>query len=724
MLLAWLAVAGVGGPLVGGLSSLQKNDRATFLPEGSESTRAAAEAAAFTSGQGVPFFLVVERDGGLRPDDMGTIQRFLGTLAERPLGAGAQGGSGESTASTVQDLLAAPPRAVIPSETGGSLLAPITLTPDALDKVGEETGVVLAADTIRDAAGELRDAGLTPYLTGPAGYIADLSGAFAGIDGLLLGVALTVVFIILLVVYRSPLLPIVVLLCAIFGLAAAALVVHPLAQADIVQLSGQSQGILSILVVGASTDYALLLVARYRDELHQHESTWTAMRRAWRGSVEPIAASAATVILGLLCLLLSDLGSTKGLGPVSAIGIVFALVAALTYLPAMLLLLGRRAFWPVIPKVDHVHAEDVLGRRGIWAALSRQIGTHSRRVWVGTALVLIVAALFAPQFRADGLTQAQLFSTEVESVRGERVLDEHFPGGTGSPARVVVAEADAARVIETLSSVEGVDAARPSMPAGTSAPPPGDRADPGAPPTAPTAVDGKVLIEATLADPPESPGALATVERARTALDAVSPDLNLGGLSATTYDTKLASERDTRVVMPAILLVVLLVLIVLLRCLVAPILLAVANLLSFLAALGVSALLFNHVFGFVNADPATPLYGFVFLIALGVDYSIFLITRIREEAPRRGTRPAVLVGLAVTGGVITSAGIVLAATFSALIVLPLVFMAQIAFIVAFGVLLDTLVVRSVLVPGLSYDIGSKIWWPSRLTRTARTPDSG
>ena len=504
-------------------------------------------------------------------------------------------------------------------------------------------------------------------------------------------------------VYRSPILPITVLMTAVFGLSVAAMVIYPLAKNDVIGLNGQSQGILSILVVGAATDYSLLLVSRYREELHQHPSKWAAMAVAWKAAVSPIAASAATVILGLLCLLLSQLGSTRGLGPIGALGIAGALVASLTFLPAVLLLFGRRIFWPIIPRIDHVHAEDSVGRRGIWGRVAGMVGRHPRRTWVLTLVGLLACAAFLPSLNAGGVTQSQLFLNKVDSVTGQEVLAKHFPAGSGSPVQIIAPQAKAEKVLAEVKAVDGVA----SVFVGEA---------PGVPPKV---VDGSVLIQATLTPGADSPAAEAVVEKLRGRLDRVGPDVLVGGGTAVNFDVRQASERDLRVIIPAILAVVFFVLMLLLRSLVAPVILVVANVVSFAATLGVSALVFNHVFHFPGSDPATPLYAFVFLVALGIDYSIFLMTRVREESAERGTRSGILVALAVTGGVITSAGIVLAATFSALSVIPILFLVQIAFIVAFGVLLDTTVVRSLLVPAFAHDLGRRIWWPSRLDKAPK-----
>ena len=685
----------MGGPLVGRLSEVQKNDNASFLPKSAESTEVSALASKFTSTDSLPYFVVIERPDGLKPADTAAAQKYIAGIPSLPF---------EVKGYTLGPYLAAPPSSAIPSQDGKALLVPVQLdAKKAAEVIGTSSPLFEGAAALKaSAASTLKPSGLNVYVAGPGGVLADFVTAFAGIDGILLIVALSVVFFILLVVYRSPILPIAVLMTAIFGLAAAATVIFPLAKNNIIDLNGQSQGILSILVVGAATDYSLLLVARYREELHQHPSKWAAMAVAWKAAVEPIVASAATVIMGLLCLLLSQLGSTRGLGPIGALGIAGALVASLTFLPAVLLLFGRRIFWPIIPKVDHVHAEDSLGRRGIWGQVAALVGRHPRRTWVLTLVALLACAAFVPTLKADGISQSQTFLTKVESVTGQEVLASHFPAGSGSPVQIIAPKDQAEQAVAVVKSVDGVD----SVLVGET---------PGAPPKV---VDGNVVVQATLTAAADTPAAEAVVEQLRVTLDQVGSDILVGGNTAVNFDVRQASQRDLRVVIPAILVVVFIVLMLLLRAFVAPVILVAANVISFAATLGVSAIMFNHVFDFPGSDPGTPLYAFVFLVALGIDYSIFLMTRVREESAERGTRPGILVALAVTGGVITSAGIVLAATFSALAIIPLVFLAQIAFIVAFGVLLDTLVVRSLLVPALAYELGRTIWWPSKLDQSA------
>jgi RND superfamily putative drug exporter len=733
-LVAWLAIGAVGGPVQGRLASVQTNDSAAFLPSDAESTRAAAAAAGFEDGESLPALVVVEADGGeLDAAAQEAVRAFAAGLADAPLAdAGADGPA------TVGDVLVEEPVAV-PAEDGQAALVVVPLDADqAAQRVGpdEERLGSLAVDALRALAaapaddGGLAGTGARAWVSGPAGFVADLSTAFGGIDTLLLLVALGAVLVILALVYRSPVLPFLVILTAVLALALAGLVVYLLADAGVLVLNGQSQGILSILVVGAAVDYSLLLVARYREELRHVADPRSAVWRAWRASAPPIAASAATVAAGLLCLLLSSLSSNRSLGPVAAIGIAAALLAALTLLPALLVIAGRRSralFWPRMPRyappaeasapaataaraggdADRVEVE---GHR-LWSRVARGVGRRDRVVWIGCVVVLAAAAAFVPTFDADGTSEADVFLGQVDSVEGEQALQRHFTGISAQPAVVVAPEGDLDAVVAAAQGTDGVsDAAAVAE---------GPAAAPGAPAAGPPrVVDGSVRVDVTTAAPSDSQEAVRTVEALRDAVHDVAPDALVGGAAAERLDTQLAGQRDLRVIVPAVLAVILLILVALLRSLVAAVLLVAANVLSFGATLGVAALVFDHVLGFPGADPAVPLYGFCFLVALGVDYSIFLMSRGREETTVAGPRPGVLRGLAVTGSVITSAGVVLAATFAALGVIPLLFLAQIAFVVAFGVLLDTLVVRSLLVPALAHDLGRAVWWPGRLSRQA------
>ncbi|MET7879980.1 MMPL family transporter [Micromonospora profundi] len=680
VVLAWLVVGGVAGPYAGRLSEVSTNDNAAFLPTDAEATRAQDLAAGFVDRETVPALVVYERTSGITDADRQRVSADAGRFAQVP--------------GVVGPL---PPP--IPSEDGQALQVVVPVD----DAEGEEIGSVV--ERLRDIAGGERD-GLSVDVAGPAGLLADLIEVFAAIDGPLLLVTLVVVLIILLVVYRSPVLWIFPLLAAGMSYALASVFVYLLADADIIKLNGQAQGILTVLVFGAGTDYALLLIARYREELHRHDRPWDAMRTAWKGAAPAIIASGSTVIVSLLCLLLSSLNSNRALGPVAAIGIAATLLVMLTFLPALLVLGGRWAFWPRRPEEDQA---DPRAEHGIWSRIAGFVARHARPIWLSTAVVLAVLTLGLTQLGATALGQSDLFTQRTDSVDGQDVIARHYPAGTGSPATIFTTEQTARQVAQVAQGVPGVAAVRP-LTAGPQTGPP----DPNAPPKV---VDGRVELEATLADEPDSDGAEQTIRNLRVAVHQVpGAAAVVGGFTAINVDTSDAARRDQNVIIPVVLAVIAVILALLLRALLAPLLLIATVLLSFGATLGLCALLFRHVFDFPGVDTSFPLFAFVFLVALGIDYNIFLMSRVREESVKRGTRAGVLAGLAVTGGVITSAGIVLAATFSALAVLPLVVLVELGTAVAVGVLIDTIVVRSLLVPALAYDIGPKVWWPGRLSR--------
>ncbi|KQS66776.1 MMPL family transporter [Modestobacter sp. Leaf380] len=697
LLLAWLALSAVAGPYSGKLSEVQSNSQSDFLPSEAESQRVAELSAGFSDSEAFPAFVLLESDTPLTPAQLTDFADFAASVPdiEVPV-AGAP-------AERVGEFLLPGDIPVVPSEDGLAVLALLTFDTDqVLETLADgQNPVVAAVEQLRTVVPDL---GGEVFLAGPAATTADLVSAFGGIDGTLLLVAGIAVLVILLVVYRSPVLPFFVLLTAGFALTTASLVVYLLADADVVTLDGQGQGILSILVVGAATDYSLLLVARYREELRRHDDRYTAMRRAWRQTLEPVTASAATVVLGLLCLLLADIGPTRGLGPVAAVGIVSAVLAALTFLPALLVLPGRTSpgqhgrwvFWPGVPQVGSKGPEVT----GVWAKVARLVGRRPVAVGVVSTLALLVLAAFAPTLDTRGVSISDTFLDRVESVVGGEALARHFPAGSGSPTLVVAPESELSVVTTVVQDADGVSSVVPTL----------DEAG------QPLVSDGRVQLEVTLVDAADSPAAEDAVAALRTDLDEVDRDVVVGGTTAQALDIREYSTADRDRIIPVILLMIFVVLAVLLRSLLAPLLLVVANVLSFAATLGAASLVFDHVLDLPGGDPTVPLYAFVFLVALGIDYSIFLMTRVREESLLQGTRPGVLHGLAVTGGVITSAGIVLAATFAALGVLPILFLLQIAFLVAFGVLLDTFVVRSLLVPALVYLTGKRVWWPHPVSR--------
>jgi RND superfamily putative drug exporter len=673
VLLVWLGAAAPLSALGAKLTGLQENDIAAFLPDSAESTSVQELQAGFAPNESIPALLLWEAPDGIDQDTLSAIGERLADATRAAEDADALAGD------------VSPP---IPSEDGEAVQAFLPLSPDLGDDL---------LPVVEDLRAAIELDGTESYVTGPAGIFADFSSAFEGIDGLLLLAAFGVVLVILLIVYRSPLLPLLVIGTAGLALTAANAVAYLLADGGLITVNGQSQGIASILVVGAATDYGLLLTARFREELRRERSKYAAMRIALRQSWEPIVASGATVVLGVLCLLFSDLGSNRGLGPISAVSVALAVLAALSFLPAALTLLGRAAFWPFRPQYG-VEARQGRG----WPRVAALVGRRPRRVLVGSLAALIAAAVFAPTFAADGIPISDTIQGESNGISGQEALGRHFEAGVGSPTIIVTPEETWRDVAQVAAGTEGVGSVAPFT------------AGPPLPGAEPLVVDGLVRLDATLAVTPDSVAAIETVKSLRTALDDADPAAIVGGETASNLDARESGARDLRVIVPSVLVVITLVLALLLRSLVAPLLLVATVVLSVGATVGVAALLFDDVFGFPGSDPTILLIAFVFLVALGIDYNIFLMTRAREESARHGTRDGVLRALAVTGGVITSAGMVLAATFGALSVLPLLFLVQMAFLVGFGVLLDTFVVRSLVVPAAVALIGDKVWWPSRL----------
>jgi RND superfamily putative drug exporter len=673
VVLAWVAITVALGPLGGRLTSVQKNDTVSYLPRNAESTKVDAELQRFPDARQVTAVVVYRRDSGLTQADRAKAQAERVSLAHRFLG-GAQ----------------APPLVASPDHKALVLSLPLR-TAGTTTEAGRQ--LVDAVDQIRDVVGH-GNGGLRVAVTGPAGYSADSIKVFQQIDTKLLLATAAVVALLLILTYRSPWLWLVPLLAVGLAYQVAAAVVYLLARYAGLTVNGLSQGILTVLVFGASTDYALLLVARYREELRRHQDKHEAMRAALGSAGPAILASGATVAIGLLCLLVAELNSTRGLGPVGAVGILAALAAMLTLLPALLVIFGRRLFWPFVPHFGSTHPEQA----GAWGRIGRRIQRRPRLVWAVTALVLVVMAVGLVDTRT-GLNQDQAFRGQPDSVVGQRLLEASFPSGATAPISIVARADQATTVLQAVRTTPGIATARPNGQAG-----------------------GLVEISATETATPGSAASATTVQRLRQRVHAI-PDAQalVGGAPAIDLDITHATARDRAVIIPLVLAVVLVILAALLRAIVAPLVLIATVILSFTAALGVSMVVYDKVFGFAGSDVSVPLYAFIFLVALGIDYNIFLMTRVREESARLGAHAGTLRALAVTGGVITSAGLVLAATFSVLAVLPLVTMTEIGFVVAFGVLLDTLVVRSLLVPALTFDLDRRTWWPSTLSRRPTPP---
>lgn len=657
------------------LSEVQDNQQSSFVPSSAESTRAADKLDAFQDPNDIPTIVVYERESGITDADLAAIADQAAEMQ------GFDGVTGEvrfptSLAEGQQQQLVSPDGQVAQLElTYNFGTDPFSKLPDAITE-------------LRDTA---RLDGGSAYVAGFGGQFGDAAEAFAGIDGILIFATLGVVILILLFTYRSPVLWILPILSAVVAFTVSGGVVYFLAKSGAITVNGQSQGILPVLVIGAGTDYALLLVARYREELRRHEDRHEAMAFALHRAAPAILASSATVALGMMCLLAAELNSTKGLGPVLAVGIVVTFLVMTTLLPALLVIVGRWIFWPKRPTFDSVEPSTT----GIWAKVGSRISVRPRLVWVTTAVVLAIACLGTLQLNTDGLTTEESYTKEFDSIRGQKLLEEHGLADTSNTLLVVSNADQDAAIKEALTGIDGLQAAPPGAP--------------------PVIKDGVAFNAALITSDVSSTSAFAAVEAARDAVHAVpDADALVGGGSAFYLDTKVAAARDNKVIIPLVLLLVLLILVALLRAVLAPVLLILTVVLSFGAALGISTLLFEHVFGFGGTDPAFPLFAFVFLVALGIDYNIFLMTRVREETIDHGTREGSLRALTSTGGVITSAGLVLAATFVVLGTIPVVFLAEIGIAVALGVLLDTIIVRAVLVTALNIDLGARIWWPSTI----------
>ncbi len=704
-MLLWVVGGSIGGPFFGRVDQVATNDQSSFLPQSADATRVSERLTDFTGSDTIPAIVVATTsDGSALSDAQVAALQSLATDI-----AAVEGVAGDASPPVVSD-----------DGQAAQIFVPI-------DSSGEVREVV---EQVRERVSAQVPAGVEAWVTGPAGFTSDLVKGFLGIDGLLLVVALAAVFVILVIVYRSPLLPILVLLTSVFALCVALLTVWWLAYAGIVVLNGQVQGILFILVIGAATDYALLYVARFREAVGEGLRRWDATTRAWRGAFEPILASGGTVIAGLLCLLLSDLATNRALGPIASIGIAFAVLSALTFLPALLALVGRAAFWPFLPKPGRsaLPADLTQPVKGLWPRQARLVARRARPIWVICTLVLLAACVGITQLRADGVPASDL-------VLG---ASRRAMGRSRSPSTFRAAPA----VLPTCSSPRGrplgpcpcCRTPRGSRRSRCSAPTPpaagvGDRgrwrpADDGARcPRAPRPVPDGFRRRCAAGRHPRRHGRFVCGgrHRPRQLRTAVAVELGRGDgaggrgdrdrhrfdrhvdprphtdhsdrARGDPADPHGAAALDRRARHP--------------------------HRYGHRVVRGRSRRQRSGVRrhpGFPGADPAVPLYGFVFLVALGVDYNIFLMSRVREESLAHGTRAGILRGLVATGGVITSAGLVLAATFAALGVIPILFLAQLAFIVAFGVLLDTFVVRSLLVPALAYDLGRRIWWPSKLGR--------
>lgn len=646
----------VGGNAAAGQAPLS-------VPTDSDSAKVQKLATQFPGGDRVPLIVVV--NGAAGGDAL--KQACEGALDRMQTNAGA-------------------PRAPVLVSADGQ--AAIGVVPISADLSGLPLSDAVAA--LRTAANKDLPAGLTAHVTGGPAFGADIANAFSNANITLLAVTASVVALLLIVTYRSPVLWLVPLVVIGFADRLASAVGVAVASLTGLNFDGSTSGITSVLVFGAGTNYALLLISRYRQELRRHRDHHDALRQAVRMAGPAIVASNATVVLALLTLLFASTPSTRSLGGLAACGLLVAAVSVLVLLPPLLAVCGRRLFWPFVPQSGDTEHEPT--DTGIWHRVAASV---SRRPVLFASVTIVVLAILATGLLSTriGLTQTEQFRVKADSVTGFDIVAQHFPAGLANPTEVIAPTGRAAQVQQALTATPGVVSVNPS---GTSA-------------------SGLTRWSVVTDAAPSSPQAFTTIAALRHSAKAVSPDALVGGPDAQGLDVRDAAVHDRMLLIPAILLVILVVLYLLLRSALAPPTLLAATILGALAALGLGGWASMHVFGFPALDNIAPLYAFLFLAALGVDYTIFLVTRAREEAVQHGARDGMVRAVSATGGVITSAGIVLAAVFCVLGVLPLIVMTQLGIIVGLGILLDTFVVRTLVIPALFALIGDRIWWPADLT---------
>ncbi|WP_199179290.1 MMPL family transporter [Mycolicibacterium goodii] len=658
--LSWLAVlvvivsGGLMGMLSGGDAASQSP---VAVPSDAESARADALRADFPGGDQAPAILVVTRTDGaeLGPDDIDAAAEARHRMNDAP----------------------GPP--VVVSDDGKAAISMVPLDASLSGFALTDAVKELRTDATDGLPGDLR-----AQVTGGPAFGADIANSFAGANITLLAVTAAVVALLLIITYRSPVLWLVPLLVIAFADRVGSVVGTAVASGLGMSPDGSTGGITSVLVFGAGTNYALLLISRYREELGRTDNHRDALQASLRAAAPAIIASNATVVLALLTLVFATAPSNRSLGVQAASGLVVAAVFVLIVLPPLLALCGRRLFWPFVPNVG----AKALTESGVWHRIADSVARKPARVVVVSVagLVLLCTALLTTPI---GLTQTEQFRVQAESVSGFETVSAHFPSGSTDPTRVIASTERAAAVQRAITDTEGVVSASPA----------------GRSPT------GLTQWSVVLSADPASDEAFETIDALRDSVRTADADAVVGGSDAQARDAAAAAQRDRAVVIPAILAVVLAVLYVLLRSAFAPLLLVGVTVLSSLAALGLGGWASVHIFGFPALDNSTPLFAFLFLVALGVDYTIFLVTRAREETPQHGTRQGIVRAVSATGAVITSAGVVLAAVFCVLGVLPLIVLTQLGIIVGLGILLDTFLVRTVIIPALFTWIGPKIWWP-------------
>ncbi|MEU6066038.1 MMPL family transporter [Streptomyces sp. NPDC047082] len=660
LLALWIGVLAVASPFASELAGVQRNRVTDYLPTSADSTQVAKIQDRLPGGETTELVLVYHRDGGLTAADKATAGQQIVTIAR-------------------QHTLTGTPRG-IPSKDGTTLMYPVNSNEPGTDEKKRDALV----EDVRRVAHD-RD-GLTVDVGGPSATATDAGEVYQSLGGPLLYTTVAVVAVLLILIYRSPLLWLVPLVVAGTADFLSMGVAYGLNQAFGTTVSGQSSGVMTILVFGAGTDYALLLVSRYREELRRHERAYDAMRAALRGCGPAVLASSGTVAAGLLCLLAADLNSSRGMGPLGTVGVLCALAAMLTLLPAVLVLLGRRVFWPLVP----AYGSTPKARRSLFAAMGSSAGRRPRTVLAAGAVLLGALALGALNLPGT-VKQQDTFVDKPDSVVAMETLAKAYPERSGQPIDVITPADRTGATLAAVRDTHGVAGAQRGRTGG-----------------------GWTEISVIAAAPPQSAAETATIKELRHALKGSY----VGGPSAQQIDLEDTNARDRLVVVPVVLLSVLLILVALLRSLVAPLILVTAVVAVWGAALGIGGLVFEPLLGLHGTDPGLGLLSFVFLVALGVDYGIFLMHRMREES-LNGAEPdaAALTALRTTGGVIASAGLVLAATFAVLTNMGLVPLVELGFVISVGVLLDTFLVRTYLVTSASVALGRRVWWPGRLSRT-------
>ncbi|CAM5626510.1 MULTISPECIES: MMPL family transporter [unclassified Streptomyces] len=660
----WIVALVAVSPFASKLADVQRDRAVDYLPASADSTQVAKIQERLPGGEATEMVVVYHRDGGLTAGDRATAAGQIERIAG-------------------EHKLTGEPRGV-PSRDGTTLMYPIASTEPGTDEEARD----LLVNDVRDVA--RGSDGLSVEVGGAGALATDASEVYNSLDGPLLYTTAAVVALLLIIIYRSPFLWLVPL--AVAGIAdyLSMGVAYGLNQGFGTSVSGQSSGIMTILVFGAGTDYALLLVSRYREELRRIERPYDAMIAALKGCGPAVLASSGTVAAGLLCLLAADLNSSRGMGPLGTVGVLCALVAMLTLLPAILVLLGRRVFWPLVPRLGSTPK----ARRSLFTAMGSSAGRRPLTVLAGGAVLLGALALGTLNLPGN-LKQEDSFTSKPDAVAAMETLAEAYPERGTQPISVITPEDRVEATLASIRDTRGVDSAEQGRTG-----------------------DGWTEISVLATAAPQSAGETATIEALRDRLDGSY----VGGASAEQLDLKDTNARDRLVVVPIVLLSVLLILVVLLRSLVAPLILVAAVVAVWAAALGIGGLVFEPLFGFEGTDPGLGLLSFVFLVALGVDYGIFLMHRMREEC-LNGAEPAsaALTALRTTGGVIASAGLVLAATFAVLTNMPMLQLVELGFVIAVGVLLDTFLVRTYLVTSASVALKRKVWWPGPLSRKPEPP---